>query len=93
MRLNREQGISIVMITHYMQEATQADRIVVMDKGKILTQGTPKEVFSQAELLISHNLSVPQSAELIYNLQKAGISMPDGVISDDECVEALLAFI
>lgn len=90
-KLRREQGISIILITHYMQEAALADRIIVMDKGKILTQGTPKEVFSRVELLLSHSLSVPQSSELIYKLKQAGVSLPNGIISDDECVEALLA--
>lgn len=90
LRLKQEQGISIILITHYMQEATLADRIIVMDKGRILIQGSPKEIFSQTELLLSHGLSVPQSSELIYKLQKAGVSLPNGIISDDECVEALL---
>ncbi len=89
-KLRAEQGISIVLITHYMQEATLADRIIVMDRGKILTQGTPKEVFSETELLLSHSLSVPQSSELIYKLKKAGFELPDGIVSDDECVDELV---
>ena len=92
-KLRTEQGISIVLITHYMQEATLADRIIVMDSGKILTQGTPKEVFSETELLLSHSLSVPQSSELIYKLKKAGFELPDGIVSDDECVDELVKLI
>lgn len=92
-KLRAEQGISIVLITHYMQEATLADRIIVMDRGKILTQGTPKEVFSETELLLSHSLSVPQSSELIYKLKKAGFELPDGIVSDDECVDELVKLI
>ncbi len=93
MRLKRDKGISIVMITHYMQEAALSDRIVIMDEGRLLIEGTPREIFSQAELLMSHNLSLPQSAELIYRLKKAGVSLPDGIITDDECVEALMALL
>lgn len=93
MRLRDEQGISIVLITHYMQEATLADKVVVMDKGNILIQGTPKEVFSETELLLSHSLSVPQSSELIYKLKKAGFNLPSGIISDDECISALVKLI
>lgn len=92
-KLRNEQGISIVLITHYMQEATLADEVVVMDKGEILTQGTPKEVFSEVELLLSHSLSVPQSCELIYKLKKAGFELPDGIVSDDECVKELTKLI
>lgn len=92
-KLKAEQGISIVLITHYMQEATLADKIFVMDKGEILIQGTPSEVFSETELLLSHSLSVPQSSELIYKLQKAGFKLPKGIVSDDECVSALVKLI
>ncbi|XOQ43861.1 MAG: ABC transporter ATP-binding protein [Clostridium sp.] len=88
-RLNREKGITIVLITHYMDEAVGADRVIVMDDGKILTQGTPKEVFSQVELLKEHHLDVPQPTELIYRLKAAGVDLPDGVLNIEECVEAL----
>ncbi|WP_442861495.1 energy-coupling factor transporter ATPase [Caproiciproducens sp. NJN-50] len=88
-RLNREKGITIVLITHYMDEAVGADRVVVMDDGKILTQGTPREVFSQVELLKTHQLDVPQSTELIYRLKSAGIPLRDGVLNAEECVAAL----
>jgi energy-coupling factor transport system ATP-binding protein len=88
-RLNDEKGITIVLITHYMDEAVGADRVIVMDDGRILTQGTPREVFSQVELLKAHQLDVPQSTELIYRLKKAGIPLPDGVLNVEECVAAL----
>lgn len=88
-RLNREKGITIVLITHYMDEAVRADRVIVMDNGDILTQGTPREVFSQVELLKQHALDVPQSTELIYRLQESGISLPGNVLNAEECVAAL----
>lgn len=90
LKLQREQNISVVLITHYMQEAILANRVIVMDRGQILTQGTPKEVFSKTELLFSHSLSVPQSSELIYKLKRRGLSLPSEILTDDECVEALL---
>lgn len=93
LKMRAEQGISIVLITHYMQEAALADKIFVMDKGEILIQGTPGEVFSETELLLSHGLSVPQSSELIHKLKKAGFKLPTGIVSDDECVSALLKLI
>ena len=88
-RLNRDQGITIVLITHYMDEAVGADRVVVMDDGAILTEGTPREVFSQVELLKAHQLDVPQSTELIWRLKAAGCSLPDGVLNIEECVAVL----
>ncbi len=88
-RLNREKGITIVLITHYMDEAVQADRVIVMDNGDILTQGAPREVFSQVELLKQHALDVPQSTELIYRLHESGISLPENVLNAEECVAAL----
>ncbi|MVB10363.1 Energy-coupling factor transporter ATP-binding protein EcfA1 [Caprobacter fermentans] len=88
-RLNREKGITVVLITHYMDEAVGADRVIVMDDGRILTQGTPREVFSQVELLKAHQLDVPQATELIYRLKAAGIPLPDGVLTIEECVAAL----
>ncbi|WP_457943539.1 energy-coupling factor transporter ATPase [Caproiciproducens sp. LBM24188] len=88
-KLNREKGITIVLITHYMDEAVQADRVIVMDSGKILTQGTPHEVFSQVELLKKHALDVPQSTDLIDQLKSSGCDLPDGVLNIEECVAAL----
>ena len=88
-RLNREKGITIVLITHYMDEAVLADRVVVMDSGKILTQGVPREVFSQVELLKKHQLDVPQATELIYRLKAGGCNLPNGILNEEECVAAL----
>ena len=88
-QLNRDFGTTIVLITHYMDEAVKADRVVVMDDGKILLDSTPKEVFSQVELLKSVGLDVPQVTELIYELKKEGLDLPDDILTEDECVEAL----
>ncbi len=90
-RLNREKGITIVLITHYMDEAVLADRVVVMDDGKILKEGTPKEVFSEVELLKEHSLDVPQATELIWRLRNAGFEFPADVLFEDECVDLLEA--
>ncbi len=88
-RLNRENGITVVLITHYMDEAAQCDRVVVMDSGEIILDGAPKEVFSHVEQLKSVGLDVPQVTELTYELKKAGIELPDGIISVEECADAL----
>jgi energy-coupling factor transport system ATP-binding protein len=88
-KLNKENGITIVLITHYMDEAVGADRVVIMDEGKILTQGTPREVFSQVELLKQHELDVPQATELAWRLRKEGYDLPECVLNSDECVAAL----
>ena len=88
-KLNREKGITVVLITHYMDEAVLADRVIVMDDGKILTEGTPKEVFSEVELLKEHSLDVPQATELIWRLRKAGFDLPADILFEDECVELL----
>lgn len=88
-QLNREKGITIILITHYMDEAVQAGRVVVLDSGRILTQGTPREVFSQVGLLKTHKLDVPQATDLAFRLRGAGCPMPHYVLSIDECVSAL----
>ncbi len=88
-RLNRERGITVVHITHHMEEAALADRIIVMSEGRIAMQGTPKEVFSQVEQLRELRLEVPQSAELCEQLTALGFEMPRGVISAQECAEIL----
>ena len=88
-RLNRDMGITIVLITHYMDEAVKADRVVVMDKGRILMDGTPREVFSQVEALRAVELDVPQPTELCYRLRQAGIPLPADVLTATECAEAL----
>ena len=87
--LNREQGVTIVLITHYMEEAAQADRIVVIDGGEVVLDNTPKKVFSQVSTMKNLGLDVPQVTELIWELQKQGIDLPNEIITEDECVEAL----
>ena len=88
-RLNRDQGITVVAITHYMEEAAQADRVIVMSQGQVVMEGTPKEVFSQTEKVRSLHLDVPQAAELRDKLVKAGVPMPEGIIDPGECAQAL----
>ena len=85
----REAGISIVSIPHYMEEAAQADRVLVMSRGRIVMEGTPEQVFSQTERLHSYHLDVPQAAELRDELVKIGIPMPGNVITPDRCAEEL----
>ena len=84
-----KKGITIVLITHYMDEAVLADRVVVMDRGTILTEGTPREVFSEVSLLKKHSLSVPQACELAYKLSGAGVSFDKIPLDCDECVALL----
>ena len=89
-KLNKELGMTIVLITHYMDEAAVADRVAVMDEGKIVLDGTPKEVFTHVKELKRIGLDVPQPTELIYELKKEGIDLPDGVLFDDECTNAII---
>ena len=90
-RLNRENGITVVLITHHMTEAIRAQRVVVMEKGSILADGTPKQVFVQVELLKSAGLTVPATTELLYELNKAGFDLPLDALSTEECAQALFA--
>ena len=87
--LNKDMGITVVSITHYMEEAAQADRVLVMSGGKVVMEGTPKEVFSQTEKVRALRLDVPQAAELRDELVKAGIPLPEGIIDTGECAQAL----
>lgn len=88
-KLNEKFGITVVLITHYMDEAARCDRVVVMDDGKILLDGTPKEVFSHVRQLKEVGLDVPQATELIYLLRQEGFELPADIIDDSECVDAL----
>ena len=88
-RLNRENGITVVLITHHMTEAIRADRVIVMEEGKLLADGTPKQVFSQVELLKSAGLTVPVTTELLFELRKAGFELPLDALSVEECAQAL----
>lgn len=88
-RMNREYGITIVLITHYMDEAAQCNRVVVMDKGKVILDDTPRAVFSQVEQVKAIGLDVPQVTELAWELRKSGFDMPQDIITEDECAEAI----
>lgn len=88
-QLNKEENITVVLITHFMDEAVQAGRVIVIDRGGVLLDGTPREVFSNVPLIKSVGLDVPQAAELIYELKKYGLDLPDGVLTEKECVQAL----
>lgn len=88
-RLNEDYNITIILITHYMEEAAKCKRVIVMDKGKILLDDTPKEVFSQVELMKSIGLDVPQVTELVYELNKHGFALDSHIISEAECAQAL----
>ena len=88
-RLNRERGITVVLITHHMNEAAEADRVIVMHKGGILADGSPREVFSQVELLRSAGLDVPQTTDLLYRLRQSGWDVPLDALTPEECAEAI----
>ena len=87
--LNDVEGITIILITHYMEEIIHADKVFVMDGGKIAMQGTPREIFSQVERLLELRLGVPQATLLAYELQKKNVSLPDGILSREEFVEEI----
>ena len=92
-RLNREMGITVVLITHHMTEASRPQRVIVMDAGRILADGTPKEVFPQVELLESVGLTVPATTKVLYALNQAGFDLPLDALSTEECAQVLLAAI
>ena len=87
--LNRERGVTVVLITHHMDEAAQADRLIVMSKGKVVGDGAPREVFSQVEALESVGLTVPHTVRLLWELRQAGCNVPLDALSDEECAQAL----
>ena len=88
--LNRREGITVLLITHYMEEVVHADRVIVMDDGKIVMDGTPREIFSQVDRLKAYRLDVPQVTELAYELRKAGMDLPEGIITRKELMDNLL---
>ena len=88
-QLNRERGVTVVLITHHMDEAAQADRLVVMAKGKVVADGSPKQVFSDVEGLRSVGLTVPYTTQLLWELRQAGYEVPLDALSDEECAAAL----
>ena len=87
--LNRTSGVTVVLITHHMDEAAMADRLVVMAKGKIVSDGPPRQVFRQVEALKSVGLTVPETTELLWQLRQAGVDVPLDALSDEECAQAL----
>lgn len=88
--LNKERGITVILITHYMDEAVKADRVVVMDNGKIVLDGEPRNVFKNVEKLKALGLDVPQATELAYRLKKAGFPIADDILDEEECASAIL---
>ena len=88
--LNRSEGVTVVLITHYMEEVIGADRLIVMDDGKVIMDGTPREVFARVEELKRLRLDVPQATELAYELKQRGVSLPDSVLTMEELAEAIL---
>ena len=89
LRLNREKGVTVVLITHHMDEAAMADRLVVMDHGEVIADGTPRTVFQKVELLRSVGLTVPDTVELLYELRQAGLDLPLDALSVEECAQAI----
>ena len=92
-KLNKEQGITIIHITHYMEEAVRADRVIVINDSFVYMDGTPKEVFSRVDELKSVGLEAPQGTLLIHELQTEGFELPSGCISTEECSQALISFL
>ena len=88
-RLNRERGVTVVLITHHMDEAAQADRRIVMTKGQVVADGAPKQVFQDVEGLRSVGLTVPETTQLMWELRREGLDVPLDALSDEECAEAL----
>lgn len=89
-RMNRDHGITIVLITHYMDEAAQCGRVVVMDNGRVILDDTPRAVFSQVDKVKAIGLDVPQVTELAWELKKAGFDMPEDIITEEECVSGIM---
>jgi energy-coupling factor transport system ATP-binding protein len=92
-RLNKEEKITVIHITHFMNEAVNADRVIVMEKGKIVMQGTPREIFCRVEELKALGLDVPQVTELAFRLRNAGVDIPGDILTEDEMVKALWEYL
>ena len=92
MRLNREKGITIVLITHYMDEAAKADRVVVLDEGQVILDNTPQRVFENEEKLLEIGLDVPQSTALANRLREKGMNLPEGILTPEECAKEILKY-
>jgi energy-coupling factor transport system ATP-binding protein len=89
-KLNREDNITVINITHYMEEAARADRVLIINDGKLLADGSAAEIFSRVDFLHSIGLESPQGTELLYELSKLGYNVPTDAISEDECYDALM---
>jgi energy-coupling factor transport system ATP-binding protein len=87
--LNKKEGVTIILITHYMEEVIDADHVFVMDNGKVVMEGTPRQIFSQVDKLKELRLDVPQVTELAYELKKEGLPVKDGIIRNEELVEEI----
>ena len=92
-RLNKDEGITVLNITHYMEEAARADRVIVINDGRIALDGTPREVFSNVEKLRAMGLEAPQGNELVLELKKAGLNIDGDSLTEDECIETLFKFL
>lgn len=88
--LNEKENVTVILITHYMEEVIRADHVFVMDRGRVVMQGTPREIFSQVSRLIELHLDVPQVTELAYELKKSGMDLPDGILTREELVEEIM---
>ena len=88
--LNKKEHVTVVLITHFMDEVIEADKVIVMDDGKVVMQGSPREIFSHVDKLKACRLDVPQATQVAYELQKAGINLPDGILTNEELTEELL---
>ena len=88
-KLREQKKVTVILITHYMEEVVDADKIYVMDHGHVVMEGTPREIFSRVDELKSYRLDVPQATELCYELRKAGYDLPEGILYEDECAQAI----
>lgn len=89
--LNKQEKVTVLLITHHMDEVRYADRVIVMEQGKVVMQGTPREIFSRVEEIKNYRMDIPQVTELAYELRKAGIDLPKGILTVEELVEKLLS--
>ena len=89
--LNRTKGVTVLLITHYMEEVVGADYVYVMEKGKIIMDGTPRDIFSRVEELKEHRLDVPQITMLAHELRRSGMDIPEGILTREELVQALMS--
>ena len=92
-RLHREQGITVILITHFMEEAALADRLIIMDQGEVLKSGTPRELFADVCGMKKIGLDVPLAAEIAWNLRQQGVKLPEDILTDDELVAALEGYV